>query len=145
MFDDVICTYSLEHFVNPKKVIEEMVRVCKVGGKIIIMSPAWDNIFSYPPSLKTKMKSRFYRIKYIIKRYLNYFFNEPTMIKLNNLDMSTYESDIDTTFIITIGGVKKIFQSNNLEIIYLKTEKKWYNKLFARYWNMPLFIVGKKV
>lgn len=43
--DDALCSWSLEHFPNPEEILEEMIRVVRPGGKIIIWGPNWDNIF----------------------------------------------------------------------------------------------------
>jgi ubiquinone/menaquinone biosynthesis C-methylase UbiE len=43
--DNVVCSWSLEHFSNPKEILEEMIRVLRPGGKIAIWGPNWDNVF----------------------------------------------------------------------------------------------------
>jgi ubiquinone/menaquinone biosynthesis C-methylase UbiE len=35
-FDIVITRYSFHHFINPKSVLNEMIRVCKKGGQILV-------------------------------------------------------------------------------------------------------------
>lgn len=50
-FDVVLSTYALEHFVYPEKSLAEMWRVCRKGGRLILISPAYDNPFSLPPSV----------------------------------------------------------------------------------------------
>lgn len=41
-FDVVTCLGSLEHFVQPKQALEEMVRVSKSGAKVILLVPNAD-------------------------------------------------------------------------------------------------------
>lgn len=41
----VLCSWSLEHLLNPEIVLEEMIRILKPGGRILIWGPNWDNIF----------------------------------------------------------------------------------------------------
>lgn len=36
-FDIVSCRFAFHHFTNPKKVISEMVRVCRNGGEIVLV------------------------------------------------------------------------------------------------------------
>ena len=45
-FDIVFTRYSFHHFLEPKKVLDEMIRVCKKGGKIIIVDVALENKYS---------------------------------------------------------------------------------------------------
>jgi ubiquinone/menaquinone biosynthesis C-methylase UbiE len=49
-FDVVISTYALEHFVYPESSLAEMWRVCKPGGRVIVISPAYDDPRVLPPS-----------------------------------------------------------------------------------------------
>jgi len=44
-FESLLCSWSLEHCEDPETVLEEMLRVMKPGGRIIIWGPNWDNIF----------------------------------------------------------------------------------------------------
>ena len=37
--DNVLCSWSLEHFPNPEEILEEMIRVLRPGGKIAIWGP----------------------------------------------------------------------------------------------------------
>ncbi len=48
-FSLVITRYSFHHFVNPKAVLDEMKRVCKVGGRIMIVdvTPDADKVDAY--------------------------------------------------------------------------------------------------
>jgi ubiquinone/menaquinone biosynthesis C-methylase UbiE len=39
-FDVVITRYSFHHFLDVKKVFDEMLRVCKIGGKIVVVDIA---------------------------------------------------------------------------------------------------------
>ncbi len=43
--DTVLCSWSLEHMTAPESVLEEMMRIVKPGGRILIWGPNWDNIF----------------------------------------------------------------------------------------------------
>lgn len=37
-FDTVVDTFGLEYYLNPRKAIQEMQRVCKDGGLILLMN-----------------------------------------------------------------------------------------------------------
>gem|GEM_PF-1770218 len=43
--DTVLCSWSLEHMTDPEIVFDEMVRIVKPGGRILLWGPNWDNIF----------------------------------------------------------------------------------------------------
>ena len=49
-FSVVLSTYALEHFVFPRESLDEMWRVCRPGGKVILISPAYDDPRLLPPS-----------------------------------------------------------------------------------------------
>lgn len=45
-FDVVVCMEGVEHVIDPVKLLEELVRVCKSSGKIIISMPNVMNMYS---------------------------------------------------------------------------------------------------
>ena len=47
-FDLIICSELLEHVLNPRKVLDEIYRVMKVGGKVLITVPFLYNIHADP-------------------------------------------------------------------------------------------------
>jgi ubiquinone/menaquinone biosynthesis C-methylase UbiE len=42
-FDIIICTNSFHHYLHPDKVVHEMYRLLKTGGKTFILDPTADN------------------------------------------------------------------------------------------------------
>ncbi len=145
--DNIICLYSFEHFFKPKEILDEMFRILKPCGRIIIRSPSHDNIFNIPESLKMQLKPKPKRYKYYIKRFIKYFqpgYN-PTIIEKPDVLEHEYKSDTDLTNIITIRETKRYFEQNKaMKIIHLKHHKNFYNKGPLKYWNTPLFIVVEK-
>lgn len=164
-FDVVISTYSFEHFLEPEKVLNEMIRVCKSKGKIIIISPTWDFPFSCPPSINFSSKSHLWRIKYILKRLFTHiqsaitpkklffeFVSEPEVFK-------GYKSDNDAVLILTVREIIKLFNLHKFKIIYArknseKSQKNVKNMIklaisiilfpLYRYAGADLFIVAEK-
>ena len=57
-FDIVSCRFAFHHFTNPKKVISEMVRVCRNGGKIVLV----DGLSSEDP-VKSEYHNRIEQIR----------------------------------------------------------------------------------
>lgn len=45
-FDTIICLEGLEHTINPAHLIQELCRVCKAGGRLIISIPNVQNCYS---------------------------------------------------------------------------------------------------
>ena len=43
VFDTVVDTFGLESYVNPEKALQEMKRVCKKGGRILILASGLSN------------------------------------------------------------------------------------------------------
>jgi len=67
-FDAVISTYALEHCVEPVRVLREMQRVARRGGRIILLGPALDFPFWYPNALLSRAKSLRWRLGYAARR-----------------------------------------------------------------------------
>jgi len=59
-FDGTLCKFALWPVPNPKKTIEEMVRVTKLNGRIIIVEVAHTN--GYELNLRSKFVYRTYKI-----------------------------------------------------------------------------------
>lgn len=146
-FDYVLCLYSFEHFLNPKKVTLEMTRVLKTGGLLIMAAPSHDNIFNIPESLKMQLTTRNKKYRYYIHRAKKYFDRKynPQIITEPDVLKYPYHSDNDLTHVVTIRETLKILKKCSMEIVFLKTERRWYNKWLMKYWNMPLFVVSKKI
>ncbi|MCS7232102.1 MAG: methyltransferase domain-containing protein [Elusimicrobiota bacterium] len=126
-FDVVLSTYSLEHFTSPKKVIDEMIRVCKLNGKIILISPAWDNPLWVPPSLSKKLNNFFRRIIFILQQIIKlfllsfklkkYFFD---IVKNPAILEDNYQMDNDAVYIVRVVEIINYFQEKNCEILYIR-------------------------
>lgn len=51
-FDAVISLYALEHFVDPRRTLEEMARVVRPGGVIALLSISYDRPWGTIPSVR---------------------------------------------------------------------------------------------
>lgn len=150
-FDVVISTFSLEHFTNPKKVIAEMHRVCKTGGRIIILSAAFDFPFDFYPNFPDEFKTLPRKIQHSARHlinqlmiYLNFKFS-PTLIRNPAVLREKYSQDNDTVYVVYTLEVKKYLQILGCKIIYLRRGKNWFHKLpFATYWFTSLFVIAEK-
>lgn len=133
-FDVIICTYSFEHFLEPEKILNEMLRVCKEKGKIIIISPSWDFPFSFPPSINFSSRSLLWKTNYIVTRiYKNiksYLSPEKLYFEfvLEPEVFNGYKTDNDAVLILTVHEIVKYFHLKGCKVIYLRK----YNELFQK-------------
>lgn len=68
-FDAVVATFVTEHLVNPQRALQEVFRVARKGGRIILLGPTWDFPFWYPNSLKTRGCKKWWRLLYTLQRF----------------------------------------------------------------------------
>lgn len=126
-FDTVISTYALEHFTDPRKVIDEMVRVCKPGGKIIIIAPAWDNPFWVIPSLAKVLNNPFNRLIYVfnqsiklvllatgLKKYYFDIIDQPAVLA------DGFEMDNDAVYIVRVREIINYFINKQCNIVFVR-------------------------
>jgi ubiquinone/menaquinone biosynthesis C-methylase UbiE len=150
-FDVIISTYSLEHFTDPEIVLNEIYRVCKKNGHIILISPSWDLPYSPPPSINEKLKNRFFRYRFDLFRFKEeileiltdvfgiYRFN-PLLIKSPEILERKFEMDNDTVYIVRIREIKRFFLYKGGKINYLRKS----DRPFFPYYGVGLFIVFEK-
>jgi len=67
-FDAAISTFALEHAVNPVHMLEELHRVVRPGGRIVLLGPSWDLPFWYPNSVRSKAQNPVWRLAYTTRR-----------------------------------------------------------------------------
>lgn len=119
-FDYLISTNAVEHFIEPRLVFDEMWRVCKKGGCILLIFPNYgDYIFKYPPSVSYMMRSPGYRMKYIAKQFCR-----QTLRILNERSFSFAKIDV-------LPGVFINPYSPDTDIIYLASGREVRNYFWA--------------
>jgi SAM-dependent methyltransferase len=69
-FDGTISTFALEHSVNPVRMLQEMHRVVRPGGRIVLLGPSWDLPFWYPNAMQSDMQDPGRRLAYTWRRLL---------------------------------------------------------------------------
>ena len=100
-FDMVYTTYTLEHLNKPEKVIEEMVRVTKKGGYLILISPNYGSPFHPSGSSLPSGESLLSRaVKIFLKSHL-YLLKKPNnlawvKVEPKVLKEGKWQSDWDT-------------------------------------------------
>jgi SAM-dependent methyltransferase len=125
--DNVLCSWSLEHFPNPKEILDEMIRVLKPGGKIAIWGPNWDNIFrkDFPQfahksgifviKLRWKIFFKMIRNEFLPFRY-NPYTNED-VVAFADPDRVAYDSD--ATHCVLCQETYKLFKQKGCTIVFM--------------------------
>lgn len=163
-FDVVMSTHVIEHLTDPKRCLDEQLRVLKPGGRMIIIGPAWEMPQRFPPSCKKRAQSFSWRLQWGWMRFWKLAFNEPTFDMIEDPDIldGVYEEDNDTTYSVSVRRLAKYLKSKlNMQLEFIQTYHdvkdewghKWPHRIFwslvtlipmFRYANACLFIVAKK-
>lgn len=160
-FDFVLSIYSLEHFENPKLMLDEMVRVLKSEGWLIILAPNLELPFSFLNA--TRHKTLFFKTRLALFRIKDYFLRIFGFYKFRTLasnfskETGKYEKiDDDISYIVSSYEVinylvkklkfKKVFVNTLGPGCGLKHKiKKLITFLPAmKYYGDMLFIIMKK-
>ncbi|MDO8671678.1 MAG: class I SAM-dependent methyltransferase [Dehalococcoidia bacterium] len=131
-FDAVVSKNALEHCHDPRTMLDEMCRVCKPGGKIIILAPNWEDPFILPPPLAFKMSKRPRLVR--LCRRLAYGAHrirlQMHLLKAGRFVFETieepeldgdFESDIDTVYPVMAREVANYLQYLGMRIMYLRS------------------------
>jgi SAM-dependent methyltransferase len=122
-FDVCLSTYALEHFVFPERCLREMWRVCKKGGRVILISPAYDNPLLLPPSIGhwgalRRWKLIFTQAMRQAARHLNsraFFFAqiaEPRVLG------GEYQPDFDAVHLVSAREIANFFRALGGRILF---------------------------
>ncbi len=156
-FDIVLSMYSLEHLDNPKKSLDEMIRVLKSEGHLIILAPNLELPFSMPNALRHK--TFFYKVKIIFFRLLDYIFRIFGIFKFRIIDQNYTEytgkyekADDDLKYLISSFEVINYLKKNyNVDFIFINQpeNKNKFKKMVSyfpamRYYGDVLFFICKK-
>ena len=125
--NNVLCSWSLEHFPNPGEILAEMIRVLKPGGKIVIWGPNWDNIFrkdfpqfahksrAFVQKVRWKIFFRMIRNEFLTYRYDPYT-NEDV---LAFADPNYIAYDSDATHCVLCQETYKFFRVNRCKVVFM--------------------------
>jgi len=154
-FDAVLAIFVVEHLENPKFTLQEISKVLRPGGHLIILAPNFDWPLSLPQAIRhwslfKKFLLRIFRIFDYFRAFFGIF--SFRTVYPNFLDSEgKYEySDDDLRYLCSgrevIGFLKKL----GLESVYTKP---FSGKMFRRlvtflplmsYYGRPLFVIMKK-
>jgi ubiquinone/menaquinone biosynthesis C-methylase UbiE len=124
----VLCSWSLEHFVNPQGILEEMIRIVRPGGQIAIWGPSWDNIFrkDFPQFVH---KSKWYAKKIRWKIFFKMLRNEFLPFRYNpfvTTDIAAFAEperymslDTDAAHCVLCQETVKFFRQKGLVVVHV--------------------------
>ena len=152
-FNNVICTYSLEHFIFVERALNEMWRVIDKGGILSLVYPNYgDYFFMVPPSLKKKPV--FKRLNYLAKQFFRKIASSvgltrycfPIITNPDILDPGVrFESDNDTTFSPSTLELKNFFESLGAEEIQTNYYRPVFKKPWLKYFKTNLGSIMRSV
>jgi SAM-dependent methyltransferase len=122
-FDAVLSTYSLEHFVFPEESLDEMWRVCRPGGLVLLISPAYDDPRLLPPSVSHWTKQQ--RIRIILqqawrqlKRHLIPSHYDFACVTQPRVLGEAYQSDFDAVHLVSAREISNFFRAKEGAILF---------------------------
>jgi SAM-dependent methyltransferase len=121
--DVVMSTYALEHFVYPRESLAEMYRVCRSGGRVLVVSPAYDHPLHLPPSIghwpaarrRRLAATQFVRQAMRHLRPNQYYFARISAPRV--LD-GEYQPDFDAVHLVSAREVSNFFKSLGARILF---------------------------
>jgi ubiquinone/menaquinone biosynthesis C-methylase UbiE len=105
-FDAAISTFALEHCVNPKQMLQEMRRVVRPGGRIVLLGPSWDLPFWYPNAMRSQLREPAHRAAYTAKRFFGqmrgWFFGRFPFLRVEEPDAfhEEFVYDADAVYVV---------------------------------------------
>jgi len=123
----LLCSWSIEHFPNPREILEEMIRVVKPGGKIVIWGPNWDNIFRkdfpqfiHKPTFFVEMVRRKIFFKMLRSEFLPFRYHPfTTEDVVAFVDPNYVANDTDATHCVLCQETYKFFKMKGCRIIFM--------------------------
>ncbi len=122
-FDVVLSTYALEHLVFPKESLEEMWRVCRSGGIVIVISPAYDDPRQLPPStshwtswqrLGLMARQAWRQVMRHVAPGRSYF----STISQPRIFRDAYQSDFDAVHLVSAREVANFFRARGATFLF---------------------------
>lgn len=150
--DVVLCSWSLEHFIQPESVFEEMIRVLRPGGIIAIWGPAWDNVISCSfPQFAHKTKTEVRRIRwFLLKKIVE---NEFLPFRYNPFithDVAAIKSpekyicdDTDAVHCTLCQETIKYFKQKHFQILYVSDFSEWTRHIHNNFLNNTIRCILK--
>jgi SAM-dependent methyltransferase len=127
-FDAAVATYVLEHAVEPIKTLQEMCRVVKPGGRIVLLGPAWDFPFWFPNSLRSRSGNHLWRLRYSLGRFwrqlMGWWFGQLPFDKVVEPDAFTskFIHDADAVYIVWTYEVVRLMKRSGHRLLHWEVD-----------------------
>ncbi|MBU6400578.1 MAG: methyltransferase domain-containing protein [Verrucomicrobia bacterium] len=122
-FDVVLSTYALEHFVFPLHSLDEMWRVCRPGGRVLLISPAYDHPWFLPPSTShwTRAERGWLILGQTARQFLRHFrprHFDFARVSRPRVLFETYRSDFDAVHLVSAREVGNFFRAKGAVFLF---------------------------
>ena len=129
-FDAAIATYVIEHGVQPQKILQEMCRVVRPGGRIVLLGPAWDFPFWTPNSLRSKAGDPWWRLRYTAGRFWRqmkgWWFGRLPFERVSDPDAfhSDFIYDADAVYIVWTYEVIRLMKRGGHRLVHWEVDDR---------------------
>jgi SAM-dependent methyltransferase len=152
-FDGVIATFVLEHSTDPQRLLSEVCRVVRQGGRIVLLGPSWDFPWWYPNSLRSQVgSSSLKRLKYTVKRFIGqiigWLFGLLPFHTISDPDCLRNEEfvhDADAVYVVWAWEVVKFMSRLGCHLIHWEVDDRllghrWFVRLLKHFLlRLPLY------
>ncbi|MHB8520739.1 MAG: class I SAM-dependent methyltransferase [Limisphaerales bacterium] len=122
-FDVVLSTYALEHFVFPRESLDEIWRVCRPGGRVMLISPAYDDPRLLPPSTShwSRMQRRWQMVRQTGRQLMrhirprHFYF---ARIEQPRILSDAYQSDFDAVHLVSAREIANLFHAKGAAFLF---------------------------
>lgn len=147
-FGGVVATYVLEHAADPIGTLQEMCRVVKPGGRIVLLGPAWDFPFWFPNSLRSRGDNPWWRLQYTLKRVrgqlLGWIFGRLPFETVEDPDAfhSEFVYDADAVYIVWTYEIIRMMKQQGHKLIHWETNSQllgtnvvvqWFKRMLLQF------------
>jgi SAM-dependent methyltransferase len=147
-FDATISTFALEHCVNPVRMLHEMLRVVRPGGRIVLLGPSWDLPFWYPNAVQSKLQEPGWRIAYTRRRLLGqlrgWLFGRLPFMRIEDPDAFHREFVYDSDAVYVMWSYEVIRQMKRFgcRLVHAEVDDRmWGTKASVRLLKRMLYLL----
>jgi SAM-dependent methyltransferase len=122
-FDAVLSTYALEHLVFAQASLNEIWRVCRPGGLILLISPAYDDPRRLPPSTShwPAGQRRLLILQQFLRQAARHF--RPNRFRFScvmrpRILTDEYQSDFDAVHLVSAREVSNFFRAKGAKVVF---------------------------
>jgi SAM-dependent methyltransferase len=147
-FDATISTFALEHCVNPVQMLQEMHRVVRPGGRIVLLGPSWDLPFWYPNAMQSSLQDRGRRMAYTWRRLLGqmggWLLGRLPFFCVEEPDVFHWElvNDADAVYVVWTYEVIRQMKRFGCRVIHAEADDRmWGTNSFVRLLKRMLYLL----